>query len=333
MSIKKVILITGSSGEIGKNLIDYFSQMDSNYILSLDLNPIDNPKKVDKHIVGSILDKKLMDDVYQAHKIDEVYHLAAMLSTKAEQSPIIANEVNVNGTLNLIDLCIRQIHRNQNKIKFFFPSSIAVYGLDKKENYPISENQNLNPKTIYGINKLYCEKLGNYFSQNNYLSNSGSDNNFFDFRAIRFPGLISVNTMPTGGTSDYLPEMLHSAAQKNNYECFVDSNSQLPFMVMPDAIQAIIKLMNCEKNNLTQSTYNISSFNPTVDDFYFEVKKYYTNFKISYNVNRERQKMVNGWPSDIDTSKSFSDWLWSPKYNLEKSFSDYFIPQLEKIYK
>ena len=98
MSIKKVILITGSSGEIGKNLIDYFSQMDSNYILSLDLNPIDNPKKVDKHIVGSILDKKLMDDIYQEHKIDEVYHLAAMLSTKAEQSPITANEVNVNGT-------------------------------------------------------------------------------------------------------------------------------------------------------------------------------------------------------------------------------------------
>ena len=333
MSIKKVILITGSSGEIGKNLIDYFSQMDSNYILSLDLNPIDNPKKVDKHIVGSILDKKLMDDIYQEHKIDEVYHLAAMLSTKAEQSPITANEVNVNGTLILIDLCIRQIHRNLNKIKFFFPSSIAVYGLDKKENHPISENQNLNPKTIYGINKLYCEKLGNYYSQNNYLSNSGSDNNFFDFRAIRFPGLISVNTMPTGGTSDYLPEMLHSAAQKNNYECFVDSNSQLPFMVMPDAIQAIIKLMNCEKNNLTLSTYNISSFNPSVDDFYFEVKKYYTNFKISYNINKERQKMVNGWPSDIDTSKSFSDWLWSPKYNLEKSFSDYFIPQLEKIYK
>ena len=119
MSIKKVILITGSSGEIGKNLIDYFSQMDSNYILSLDLNPIDNPKKVDKHIVGSILDKKLMDDIYQEHKIDEVYHLAAMLSTKAEQSPITANEVNVNGTLNLIDLCIRQIHRNKNKIKFF----------------------------------------------------------------------------------------------------------------------------------------------------------------------------------------------------------------------
>ena len=292
-----------------------------------------NLQKVDKHIVGSILDKKLMDDIYQEHKIDEVYHLAAMLSTKAEQSPITANEVNVNGTLNLIDLCIRQIHRNQNKIKFFFPSSIAVYGLDKKENHPISENQNLNPKTIYGINKLYCEKLGNYFSQNNYLSNSGSDNNFFDFRAIRFPGLISVNTMPTGGTSDYLPEMLHSAAQKNNYECFVDSNSQLPFMVMPDAIQAIIKLMNCEKNNLTQSTYNISSFNPSVDDFYFEVKKYYTNFKISYNINKERQKMVNGWPSDIDTSKSFSDWLWSPKYNLEKSFSDYFIPKLEKIYK
>tara|TARA_B100002052_G_C15839139_1_gene579302 strand:+ start:19 stop:1020 length:1002 start_codon:yes stop_codon:yes gene_type:complete len=333
MSIKKVILITGSSGEIGKNLIDYFSQMDSNYILSLDLNPIDNPKKVHKHIIGSILDKKLMDDVFKEYTIDTVYHLAAMLSTKAEQNPLTANEVNVNGTLNLIDLCMKQIHRKKSEIKFFFPSSIAVYGLNKKENHPIKETEKLNPKTIYGINKLYCEKLGNYFSQNNYLSNDDSHNHFFDFRAIRFPGLISVNTMPTGGTSDYLPEMLHSAAQKNNYECFVDANSQLPFMVMPDAIEAIIKLMNCKKKNLTQSTYNISSFNPTVDEFYFEIKKYYNKFKISYNVNKDRQKMVSSWPSDVDRSKSFSDWLWSPKYNLEKSFSDYFVPHLEKIYK
>jgi len=332
MSIKKVILITGSSGEIGKNLIDYFSQTDYNYILSLDLNPIDNPKKVHKHIIGSILDKKLMDDIYQEYEIDEVYHLAAMLSTKAEQNPVISNEVNVNGTLNLIDLCIKQIQRKKNEIKFFFPSYIAVYGLNKKQSHPINETENLNPKTIYGINKLYCEKLGNYFSQNNYLSKNDSDNYFFDFRAIRFPGLISVNTMPTGGTSDYLPEMLHSAAQKSNYECFVDANSQLPFMVMPDAIQAIIKLMNCEKNNLTQSTYNISSFNPTVDDFYFEIKKYYKEFKISYNVNKDRQKMVNGWPSDIDTSKASSDWSWSPQYNLSKAFIDYFIPHLKKTY-
>ena len=333
MSRKKIILITGANGEIGKNLIDYLSKSGSNNIVTLDLQPLEDTSKIYKHITGSILDQQIIDDVNADYEMSTIYHLAAMLSTKSEYAPFNANQVNVNGTLNLIDLCMKQIHRKKSEIKFFFPSSIAVYGLNKKENHPIKETEKLNPKTIYGINKLYCEKLGNYFSQNNYLSKDDSHNHFFDFRAIRFPGLISVNTMPTGGTSDYLPEMLHSAAQKNNYECFVDANSQLPFMVMPDAIQAIIKLMNCEKNNLTQSTYNISSFNPSVDDFYFEVKKYYTNFKISYNINKERQKMVNGWPSDIDTSKSFSDWLWSPKYNLEKSFSDYFIPQLEKIYK
>ena len=322
MSIKKVILITGSSGEIGKNLINHFNQVDSTSIISLDLNPIDNPKKVEKHIIGSILDKKLIDSINQEFKIDEIYHLAAMLSTKAEQNPIMANEVNVNGTLNLIDLCMKQIASKNSKIKFFFPSSIAVYGLNTNLSEPIKELDYLNPKTIYGMNKLNCEKLGDYFSSNT----------LFDFRAIRFPGLISVNTMPTGGTSDYLPEMLHSAAQKKAYECFVNSNSQLPFMVMPDAIQAIIKLMEIEKNNLTQSTYNISSFNPTAKEFFNIIKTYYNDFNISYKVNINRQKMVDSWPSSVDTSKALDDWGWSPEYNIEKAFNNYFIPYLKKTY-
>ena len=332
MSRKKVILITGSSGEIGQNLINYFSQIDSISIVSLDLNPLNEPAKVNKHIIGSILDKKLLENINQEFKIDEIYHLAAMLSTKAEKNPMTSSDVNVNGTLNLIDLSINQIVSNNSQIKFFFPSSIAVYGLDTKLKDPIKESEHLNPKTIYGMNKLYCEKLGNYFSNNNYKSLTQSHKDFFDFRSIRFPGLISVNTAPTGGTSDYLPEMLHSAAQKKDYTCFVKADSQLPFMVMPDAIQSIIRLMSVEKNHLSQSIYNISSFNPTVNDFFNKLKNYYDNFNISYNVNHSRQEMVDGWPSSIDTSRALYDWDWSPKYDIEKAFSEYFIPYLEKKY-
>ena len=333
MSRKKVILITGSSGEIGHNLIKHFNEINAGTIISLDLNPINTSINVDQHIIGSILDKNLIEQINQEFKIDEIYHLAAMLSTKAQQNPIIANEVNVNGTLNLIDLSIKQIILHKSPIKFFFPSSIAVYGLDSNiNNNPVKENEYLNPKTIYGINKLYCEQLGFYFMKNYYISSDTPMNDFFDFRSIRFPGLISVNTMPTGGTSDYIPEMLHSAAQKKDYKCFVNSKSQLPFMVMPDAIEAIIKLMQVEKSQLSKIIYNISSFSPSVDDFFNKLATYYSEFKISYDVNTKRQEMVDGWPSSVDSSRALYDWNWSPKYDFDKAFSEYFIPNLEKAY-
>ena len=331
MSRKKVILITGSSGEIGKNLINYFNQETSSTIISLDLNPISTSEKVKEHITGSILDKKLLEDINQNFKIDEIYHLAAMLSTKAQQNPILANDVNVNGTLNLINLSINQIICNKAPVKFFFPSSIAVYGLDSRlNNNPIKESEYLNPKTIYGMNKLYCEQLGSYFVKNYHKSSKDLIKGLFDFRAIRFPGLISVNTKPTGGTSDYIPEMLHCAAERKDYICFVRSDSKLPFMVMPDAINSITELMNVEKSELSQLIYNVSSFNPSVDTFFKKLKIYYEDFNISYEINHKRQEMVDGWPSDVDVSRSDYDWNWSPKYDFDKAFSEYFIPNLKK---
>ena len=333
MSRKKIILITGSSGEIGHNLINHFNQNDSATIISLDLNPINDSINVHKHITGSILDKKLLENINQEFKIDEIYHLAAMLSTKAEENPIASNEVNVNGTINLIDLSIKQIIDNKSPVKFFFPSSIAVYGLDINANKgPIKENEYLNPKTIYGMNKLYCEELGNYFMKNYHKTSNKLTSGLFDFRSIRFPGLISVNTMPTGGTSDYLPEMLHSAAQKKDYTCFVSPDSQLPFMVMPDAIEAIIKLMQADKTQLNKIIYNISSFNPSVDDFFKKLVSYYKDFKVTYDINNQRQEMIDGWPSSVDVSRASYDWEWSPKYDFEKAFSEYFIPYLKKVY-
>ena len=140
MSRKKIILITGANGEIGRNLIEYLSKNESQTIVSLDLQPFEDVSKVHKHITGSILDKALIDDIHSEYEINTIYHLAAMLSTKSEFSPFNANQVNVNGTLNLINLAINQGVMRQSPIKFFFPSSIAVYGGLNSENItPIKE--------------------------------------------------------------------------------------------------------------------------------------------------------------------------------------------------
>ena len=332
MSRKKVTLITGANGEIGTELINYFSKSTDKSIISLDLQPIKNSSKVDNHFTGSILDQELIKHIDAEYEINEIYHLAAILSTKAEFSPIVANDVNVNGTLNLINLAITQATMSNNPVKFFFPSSIAVYGIENKNYKPsIKEDEFLFPKTIYGMNKLYAEQLGCYFSKNYHEISKDFSKDLLDFRSIRFPGLISIATLPTGGTSDYLPEMLHAANNNNQYTCFVNEVSQLPFMVMPDAIEAIIKLMSVNKENLNHCIYNISAFNPTVKDFYKKLLIYYPNFNIEYKINTRRQNMVDGWPSNVDSSRALYDWDWTPKYNFDSAFSHYFIPQLKSI--
>ena len=330
MSRKQIILITGANGEIGKNLIDYLSNVGSNNIVTLDLQPLEETSKINKHITGSILDQQIIDDINAEYEITAIYHLAAMLSTKSEYSPFNANQVNVNGTLNLIDLAIKQGVMSNSPIQFFFPSSIAVYGMDTHNPNPIKEEEYLFPKTIYGMNKLYCEQLGVYFSNNYHRLTKDYSPGLLDFRSIRFPGLISITTHPTGGTSDYIPEMLHSAASRNQeYNCFVNKDTRLPFMIMPDAIDAIYKLMNVQKSYLKNQIYNISAFSPSVEEFHNKILNYFPNFSITYDVNDERQKMVDGWPSDVCCKRALYDWDWKPKYNLDNAFSEYFIPYLK----
>ena len=185
---------------------------------------------------------------------------------------------------------------------------------------------------MYGCNKLYCEKLGMYFANNFNKLSEDYKPNLIDFRCIRFPGLISAYTTPTGGTSDYLPEMLHAAVKKQPYSCFVGKNTKMPFMVMPDAISAIYNLMNTSITNLSTNVYNITSFNPSPNEFYEYIKKYIPSFKITYNVNVKRQEMVDSWPSDINDSLASDDWGWQPKFDLKKAFEEYLIPALDAYY-
>ena len=186
-----------------------------------------------------------------------------------------------------------------------------------------------NPYTFYGKHKLFCENLGTALDHYNHNKNIK-----LDFRCIRFPGIISKNTIPTGGTSDYAPEMILAAKKMVPYSCFVSKESKLPFIVMPDAINAIIKLMSSSKNKLTSNVYNITSFSPSVGDFYKEISLYYKNFNLTYNINKNRQSIVNSWPGIIDDSKAKKDWDWKPNYNFLKVHLEIiFIKIMKKIQK
>lgn len=317
---KKIILITGASGEIGENLIQYFSKKKEYKVIALDLNPPLNGIKNHKFYQGSIMDDGLLNKINNKYTFDEVYHLAAILSTKAEANPKHAEEINVQGTIKIFELVQHQSLKQNKRIKLFFPSSIAIYNIKKNsdKNKLINELMFCNPKTVYGKNKLFCENLGTAFDK------FGNQNKIhIDFRCIRFPGIISSNTYPTGGTSDYVPEMIFAAKKSQPYSCFVEQNSKIPFIVMPDAINAIIKIMSCDKKQLKNHVYNITSFSPSVEEFHNEIISYFNKFILTYDINNQRQKIINSWPGLLDDSIARKDWDWKPEFNFKNAFKKY----------
>ena len=320
---KKIILITGSNGEIGKSLINKLAN--SNTIIALDLSHINNTNPKIKKIEGSILDKKILNDINEKYRLSEIYHLAAVLSTKAEKNPNFANKVNYKGTINLLELARLQAIKYNIPIKFFFPSSIAVYNmLNRDLNQNINEEEKTNnPMTEYGKSKLKCEKIG----IEKYLKEG------IDFRCIRFPGIISASSKPTGGTSDYAPEMIHSAFLNKKYNCFVNNKTILPFIAMPDAILAIIKLMNASNENIKSRIYNIASFSLSTCELEKKIKVFFPNFKLSYDIDIKRQKIVDSWPNFINDSLAKKEWNWSCNLNFDNFFINYINPDLKKYYK
>src|SRR6187399_2120549 len=237
---KPVVLITGAGGEIGHGLIARLSSAGAP-IITLDVSPLDSSltPKVAREFTGSITDLALLDRILAEFEVDRLFHLAALLSTRAEFTPVTAHHVNVEGTLNLLEFAQRQGESHGRPVTFIYPSSIAAYGLsgieEKARAGRVREDQYAQPITMYGCNKLYCEHLGRYYSRH-YKQLSATVPRRVDFRAVRFPGLISALTMPSGGTSDYAPEMIHAAAKNERYRCFVRPDTTIPFMVMPDAV-------------------------------------------------------------------------------------------------
>jgi len=335
---KEVVLITGANGEIGHGLITHLGQRGESRVLALDVQPIDETLKpyCERFIQGDILDGMLLGRLVVEYEIRTIYHLASILSTKAEYNPETAHRINVEGTLNLIRLGVEQSQWQGRPVKFMYPSSIAAYGLPSLEAKnrvgKVKENAWLVPTTMYGCNKLYCEHLGRYYSKYYRQLAADAGGTTIDFRCIRFPGLISAITIPTGGTSDYGPEMLHAAAQGLPYACFVRSDTCLPFMAMPDAVKSLLELEATPRENLSQLIYNVTSFNPTAQEIHDIAVDAFPDPDLTFNPHLSRQRIVDSWPADIDDSKARLDWGWQPDYGQKRAFEEYLIPAIRQRY-
>ncbi len=323
-------------GEIGQALIEVLAQENTRQLVTLDLRPLPaGQEDVTQHIVGDISDQSLLNRLITEYEIDTIFHLAALLSTRSELSPELAHRVNVEGTINLLRLAAEQSQWQGNPVRFIFPSSIAAYGLPdlatKQRDARVREWEWNNPTTMYGCNKLYCELLGNYYSRN-YKQLAADRPVMLDFRSVRFPGLISAYTVPSGGTSDYGPEMLHAAARGEAYACFVRPDTRIPFMAMPDAVTALLKLADAPAEALSRRVYNVTSFSLSAAEIRDLVVDAFPGTEVTFEPHPKRQGIVDSWPADLDDRAARADWGWEPAYDAERAFTEYLIPNIRARY-
>jgi len=335
---KPVIFITGANGEIGHGLITQLTGSGGRQIVTLDLAPLDPELRplVQREFIGSILDAGLLERILSEFEVDLVFHLAALLSTRSEFTPIRAHEVNVQGTLVLLEFAQKEAESHGRPVTFLYPSSIAAYGMPdlatKRRAGKVSEDEYNHPTTMYGANKLYCEMLGNYYARHYKQLAAETLSGKVDFRCVRFPGLISAMTVPSGGTSDYAPEMIHAAARGDSYPCFVRPDTRIPFMAMPDGVEALLRLARAPKASLTRTAYNVTAFNPSAEEIRDIVAREFSQAAITFEVDDKRQGIVDSWPADVDDSAARRDWGFLPEHDLERGFSEYLIPTIRRHY-
>jgi threonine 3-dehydrogenase len=335
---KPVVLITGAGGEIGHGLIEQLSTQKDRAIVTLDVSRLDPTiaAMVDREITGSILDRGVLDRILAEYQVELVIHLAALLSTRSEFTPMTAHQVNVEGTLNLLEFAQHEAESHGRPVIFLYPSSIAAYGLPDVETKAragrVKEDEWTHPTTMYGCNKLYCEQLGTYYARHYKQLAAESAAGKVDFRCVRFPGLISAATVPSGGTSDYAPEMIHAAAKGEPYACFVRPDTRIPFMAMPDGVDALMKLAAAPREALTRTAYNVAAFNPSAQEVRDVVVGAFPDADITWNNDRKRQGIVDSWPADVDDTAARRDWGFAPRYDFRKAFDEYLIPRIRERY-
>ena len=335
---KPVVLVTGAGGEIGRGLIERLAQQPGRGIVTLDLTRLDESivRLVDREITGSILDLGLLERVLAEYQVELVIHLAALLSTRSEFTPVTAHRVNVEGTLNLLEFAQHEAESHGRPVTFLYPSSIAVYGLPtidiKLQAGRVKEDDWTHPTTMYGCNKLYCEHLGHYYARYYKQLAAETAAGKVDFRCVRFPGLISAVTVPSGGTSDYAPEMIHAAAQGEPYACFVRPDTRIPFMSMPDAVEALLQLAAAPRASLTRTAYNVAAFSPSASEVAQIVSRAFPGSNISWEPDPKRQEIVDSWPAEVDDTAARRDWGFAPRLDFQRAFAEYLIPTIKQRY-
>jgi nucleoside-diphosphate-sugar epimerase len=336
---KHVTLITGAGGEIGHGLIERLAADGDTAIITIDVKALEPhiAERVEQEYQGSILETHLLERILSEYEVERIYHLAAILSTRTEFTPVTGHQVNVEGTLKLLDFAQAQGESHGRAVVFLYPSSVAAYGLPDLETKAaagaVPEHKWNQPTTMYGCNKLYCEHIGRYYAHHYKQLAAEKLSGKVDFRAIRFPGLISAVTVPSGGTSDFAPEMVHAAARGVPYVCFVRPDTRIPFMVMPDAVDALVRLARADRLCLRKNVYNITAFNPSAEEIRSLVMEGFPDAEITFEPDLKRQAIVDTWPADVDDSAARDDWGLRPRYDLARGFDEYLIPRIRDLYR
>ena len=324
-----VTLITGAAGEIGNALLSRLLAGHPERVVTVDLQPLPDMGAGDcpqEHFQGDILDPALWKALLARYRPTLIFHLAAILSTRAESVPLLAHVVNADGTARLIAMA-SDVATPENPVRFVFPSSIAVYGLASQEAKdaaaPVREDDHLDPSTLYGAQKLYVERLGAS------VERLGGG---LDFRAVRLPGLISSNTLPQGGTSDWAPELIHAAARSEPYACFVEPEARLPFCAMPDAVEGVLRLAGREKGALTRTAYNLGGASLSAAEIIARVAQDFPELEVLFELDETRARIVASWPAAVDDSAARRDFHFDPAHDADTLFSRYLIPGIRRHY-
>lgn len=311
----KKILVTGSCGQIGSELTaELRKKYGKENVIASDINTKNEEKQLElgPFEIIDVLDKNKISSIIEKYEIDSIIHLAAILSATGENNPQLCWDVNIGGTLNVLNLAVE---KKLNRV--VIPSSIAVWGPGTPSIAP--QETALKPTTMYGVTKVAGEVLGDY-----YVHKYGVDS-----RGLRYPGIISAETFPGGGTTDYAVAIFYEAIKNKKYTSFVKADTKLPMMYMPDCIKSTIDLAEADFDTLKHhNDFNVGSMSFTVEELAAEIKKHIPDFEISYEPDY-RQDIADSWPDAVDDSAAREEWNWSPDYNLSSMTKD----MLEKLSK
>lgn len=314
----KKILITGSLGQIGSELTLFLRDKYGNdNVIATDLKDLKEGKIVESgpYEIVDVMDAGRIAEVASKYKVDTIIHLAALLSAVGEKDPVFAWNINMGGLTNTLEVAREQ------KLQFFTPSSIGAFGPSSpKKNTPQDTIQR--PQTIYGVSKVSGELLCDY-----YFKRFGVDT-----RGVRYPGLISYVTPPGGGTTDYAVDIYYEAIKNKAYTSFIKEGTYMDMMYMPDALNAVVMLMEADPAKLVhRNSFNITAMSFEPGQIAAEIKKHIPEFRMDYNVDPVRQAIADSWPDSIDPSCAVAEWGFKAEYDLASMTTDMLAKLREKL--
>ncbi|XP_068446320.1 L-threonine 3-dehydrogenase, mitochondrial-like [Clinocottus analis] len=297
------VLITGGLGQLGVGLAKLLRRRfgKNNVILSDIRKPPNHVYHSGPFIFSDILDYKNLREIVVNNNISWLVHYSAVLSAVGESNVALAKEVNITGLHNILDIA------TEHGLRVFVPSTIGAFGPSSPRD-PTPELCVQRPRTIYGVSKVHAELMGEYYHHRYAL----------DFRCLRYPGIISADSQPGGGTTDYAVQIFHSAVKTGDFECNLRSDTRLPMMYIDDCLRATLEILEAPAESLLSRTYNINAMSFTPQDLTQEIQKALPDLKVTYNVDPVRQAIADGWPMALEDSAARRDWGWKHEYDLSE---------------